>query len=507
MSKVIDGRVIIVGAGPAGLTVAAELALAGVACRVLERRPEPAPRHRLVGLTAGTMAALSLRGCVERFIASGRQVAQLDIASAGTVELGAPTDRFPYLNVMPESEVVEQLTARVVGLGVEVIRGAEVTGLSSDDHGVTVLVRGERREWQERAAYVVGCDGAESAVRDLAGIEFAGQAYGFGALQAEVRLLNPPPGDATIHFGPGIAALSVGWHDGWHRLTCIDSTQPWCERPPTGEELHGLLGRMYGPDTAPGQPRWLGRLRLHERLATRYRQGRVLLAGDAAHLHSPVGGHGINLCLGDGFNLGWKLAAVVRGWAPHGLLDTYEAERRPVAERVIQATDRATALLSPSCADPVGACLAVRDLFGLDTTRPAHATPATAAGPLDGRPVPDAELVQPQGGTLRLRELQRDGRFLLVVLGGDSAPAMHAKAWPDRVRAVVAEAVPSGRLDRLTALLVRPDGYVAWSTRTTRPSVAARLCRAALQRWCGQNPVTATAAAGYAAAGARSAVR
>jgi 2-polyprenyl-6-methoxyphenol hydroxylase-like FAD-dependent oxidoreductase len=435
----------------------------------------------VVGLHGRTMELFELRGQAHRFAAVGRRVSHIELTHGGHVDLAETAGRFPYISLMPQSTAEDILATRALELGVEIIPGAEVVDVCQDDDAVTIGVRGTDQIWQERAAYLVGCDGADSAVRRLAGIAFHGSTYEFGALLADVRLGCPPGHDMVMHLGQSSVLLTIAGADGTHRVAYIDAARAWTAEPPTPAELRAALHDAAGRDLRPDPPTWLGRLRLHKRVVANYRRGRILLAGDAAHLHSPVGGQGITLAVEDAVNLGWKLAAVVGGWAPAWLLDSYDAERRPVAENVVRAADRATQVLTrrPSHRELPG--------WVFSAQRSATEVRYQAGGhPVAGRPVPDVALRLPGGRTVRPHESLHSGQFLLLDLTPDAMALRVAGAWSGRVRALVADAVDPEELDGVTVMIVRPDGYVAWSTRATSRPVQARLCRSALTHWCGQ---------------------
>lgn len=342
MANAPEQSVIVVGAGPTGLALACELAAAGVSCTVLERRLAPSTQSRAMGLYSRTMEVLDLRGHADALVALGRPVSRMVPARGARVDFAELDTRFPYLNVIPQSRTEQVLQQRALDLGVTIERDTEVFGLTQDGSGVTLQVRAGGGEWEESADFVVGCDGAHSVVRELAGIAFRGRTYDIAPILADVRLRKPPPDDVLIVSGGGGVVVSVPYGDGLYRVAVAWRDRPWTREPVTLDELSEVLTGALGFDPGPYEPEWLARFKIHQRIADQYRIGRVLLAGDAAHLHSPLGGQGLNLGIQDAVNLGWKLAAEVQGWAPVGLLDSYEVERRPQAERILRATDRAT---------------------------------------------------------------------------------------------------------------------------------------------------------------------
>jgi 2-polyprenyl-6-methoxyphenol hydroxylase-like FAD-dependent oxidoreductase len=491
-------RVLVVGAGPTGLALAGELALAGVPCRVIERRGWRTKESRAFVLHARTMEQLALRGVAADALAWSRPVSRLRLSTTGTaIEFGRLDSQFPHLTVLPQSVTEDVLEEWARNLGVEIIRQAEVYDLAQDASSVTLKIRGEAGEWEERAAYAIGCDGAHSVVRQLLGIPFEGDTLDFAAVLADVRLRRPPIAEFMAHPGHGGVLVSAPYPDGWYRVAILDRSRPWTSEPVTVEELASTLHRVTGRDLDPYAPRWMARFRLHERLAERYRHGRVLLAGDAAHLHSPLGGQGLNVGIQDAFNLGWKLAATMGGWAQEGLLDTYETERRPVAEEVIRATGRATRVMTLT--SPVLKALRTLVLSRVLRAEPVQRRmremmsgiairyPAGCSedGSLCGRRLPNVRLSLPDGKVRRLYDMMADGRFALLDLGPRGASASVVGGWSDRVRPIAADLLDPEASRGAVALLVRPDGYVAWSTAAQNPGRRAAECRDALIRWCG----------------------
>ncbi|MFI6488643.1 FAD-dependent oxidoreductase [Streptomyces sp. NPDC050564] len=500
-----EQSVIVVGAGPTGLALACELAAGGVSCTVLERRLVPSTQSRAMGLYSRTMEVLDLRGHAYGLVALGRPVSRMVPARGARVDFAELDTRFPYLNVIPQSRTEEVLQQRALDLGVTIERDAEVYGLAQDGSGVTLQVRSGSGEWEESADFVVGCDGAHSVVRELAGIAFRGRTYGIAPILADVRLRKPPPDDVLILSGGGGVMVSVPYGDGLYRIAVARRDRPWTREPVTLEELGEVLTRALGFDPGPHDPEWLARFKIHQRIADQYRLGRVLLAGDAAHLHSPLGGQGLNLGIQDAVNLGWKLAAQVQGWAPVGLLDSYEAERRPQAERILRATDRATRVATT--ASPTVTALrrtamakalsyrrirkvAGESISGLRNGYAAGRGARVPGGGLRGLPVRAgqrvSDLTVPRVGAapVRLYSLMRDGRFVLLDLGEDGGCAAVTEAWGSRVSPVrVGATMPE--LPGVGALLVRPDGYAAWVDGDQDPGGREERMRLALHQWCG----------------------
>lgn len=470
--------VIVVGAGPTGLALACELALAGVRCRVLERRAEEPNITRAFAVHARTLELLDARGLADEVLLHGVRVDSVAPVPGSSLDLGVLGSRYPMIFIAPQSGTERVLRARAERLGVEIVRGAEVLGIRQDDAGVRVEVGGAHPR-TERARYVVGCDGAHSAVRRLIGVDFAGRQYETHILLADVRLAEPPAEAMFARTGTDGAVVSVPFGDGWFRVIAWDRQRdrvPLAE-PVTHSEMRDAFRRIAGSDLGMGQPRWSTRFLSERRQAARYRVGRVFLAGDAAHVHSPLGGQGMNTGIQDAMNLGWKLAAAVHGTAAPWLLDSYEGERHPVGERVLKLTDTFNRLvLGRSKVRNALQALAIRAILRFPRSRLAMAERISGIGigyparsgddhAWAGRRMPDLDCA----GT-RLYEHLRDGRFVLVTrdpLTLDGPPAVRG--------------VRSAALSGPAMVLVRPDGYVAWASdeMLTAPRTSA-----AIAEWC-----------------------
>ncbi|GAA4971630.1 2-polyprenyl-6-methoxyphenol hydroxylase-like FAD-dependent oxidoreductase [Nonomuraea thailandensis] len=472
--------VIVVGAGPTGLMLACELAQAGVRCRLLERRAEQPNITRAFAVHARTLELLDARGLADDLLARGVPVRQVAPAPGATLDLRKLRTRYPMVLIVPQSGTEHLLEARARELGVEIVRGAEVVGLRQDDRRVVVELAGGRTE---TASYAVGCDGAHSTVRGLAGIDFAGKQYQTHILLADVRVTEPPQDALFAEASDEGVVLMVPFGDGWFRAIAWDRLreQVPLDVPLPMEEMRDAFVRIAGTDFGMREQRWSSRFLSERRQAARYRAGRVFLAGDSAHVHSPLGAQGMNTGIGDAMNLGWKLAAVLRGRAPGGLLDSYERERHRVGAQVLTLTDAFNRLVLGRSAirralRNVTLRLALRYgrsrsfLAGRLTGLGIHYPPATRrAHPWTGRRMPDLRCAEG-----RLYELLRDGRPLLV----DATPSGEvARAVGDTVKVARHEdpGVPG-------AVLVRPDGYVAWAAdRGDLPGEA----MAAVAQWCG----------------------
>ncbi len=334
------GRVIVVGAGPTGLALAAELALAGVPCLVLERRSGPRADSRAICLHARTLEVLDLRGQAGSFTEAGLAVPSFPLGPRGAaISFSRLDSDFPYLLDMPQSQVETLLAARATGLGAEIRWSARVTGIEQDAGEVQVTLADGGAE---RAAYLVGCDGIRSLTRQAAGVPFPGAPNPGSVLLADLFLDGLPMTDAYGDLSDRGMLLVFPFRDGSCRVVLYDYARaevPVTE-PVTLDEVRGSLARIAGRDFGPRDMGWSGRYRSESRQAPAYRSGRIFLAGDAAHTHSPAGAQGMNTGLQDAVNLGWKLAAATGGWAPDWLLGTYHAERHPVGAAVLTLAGR-----------------------------------------------------------------------------------------------------------------------------------------------------------------------
>jgi len=462
--------VVVAGAGPAGLMLACELGLAGVRTVVVDPRPEVGTVSAGMAIHGRSLELLAQRGLDDRvgdeiFVWPRTPFAflWLDLESADKADL-----TYAY----PQWRTEQLLEDRARELGVEIRRGHEVTGFAQDADGVTVDVRGEDGLYQVRAAYIAGCDGAHSTVRELAGIGFPASGMSYYGLTGDVRLADGADGGLDVGLHPAGLFGALPLQPDMPRLMTIefDREPPGPEIPVTAGELTASVARVTGKDVDIAEATWLHRYGGANRLADRYRDGRVFLAGDAAHTLFISGTQGLNTGLHDAVNLGWKLAAAVHGWAPSGLLDSYDDERRPVGRLVCDHARAQMALMHP-----LDAISALRDLFGEILTYEeanrylvrmptlvAYPSPDPDAHPLVGTRVPDTELTTPDGVVPLLRTLTV-GRGVLLHLTADGAPVPDVGGWKDRVDVVTARPLP---VLGATTVLVRPDGHVAYADAT-----------------------------------------
>ncbi|OBG34362.1 hypothetical protein A5672_22945 [Mycobacterium alsense] len=466
-----EHAVVIVGAGPTGLMLAGELALARADVAIVERRAgQELIGARAGGLHARTIEVLDQRGIADRFLAQG-EIAQVAGFAQIRLDISDFPTRHPYGLALWQAHIERVLAGWVEELAVPIYRGREVTGVAQDDAGVDVELAGGRFL---RARYVVGCDGGSSTVRKAAGIDFPGWDPTMSYLLAEAEMAFAPgeaPQWGIRHDALGVHSLSAVAEGGPVRMM-VTERHIGPNSEPTLAELREALVAVYGTDYGIHSPAWISRFTDASRQAASYRDGRILLAGDAAHVHHPVGGQGLNTGVQDAVNLGWKLGRVARGTAPDGLLDTYHAERHPVAARVLRNTMAQMALLRPD--DRLKALReCVSELLAGDESRRRFGAMMSGLDiryelgdghPLLGRRMPDLEVVTTHG-PVRVFTLLRDAQPVLLRL---EEPARDIAPWADRVRSVSAKYTGAWELPVLgavtapAAVLIRPDGHVAW---------------------------------------------
>jgi 2-polyprenyl-6-methoxyphenol hydroxylase-like FAD-dependent oxidoreductase len=475
-----EDAVVIAGGGPTGLMLAGELALAGVDVAIVERRvSQELTGSRAGGLHSRTIEVFDQRGIADRFLSEGQKAQVTGFAGIHFDISGFPT-RHPYSLGLWQNHIERILAGWVDELKVPIYRGIEVMGFAQDDTGVDVKLSDGR---SLRADYLVGCDGGRSLVRKAAGIEFPGSDPTTSNLIAEAELAEEPPEWGIRRDALGIHSLGrveyeirdgqIVYKDEGPVRVLVAEQHVGATAEPTLSDLSEALVAVYGTDYGIHSPTSISRFTDATRQAASYRKGRVLIAGDAAHVHPPDGGQGLQTGVQDAVNLGWKLAQVVKGTSPESLLDTYHAERHPVAARVLRNTMAAVALRRE---DERTKALrdTISELLGMDEPRRRFAAMMSGLDihydlgeghPLLGRRMPDLDLVT-ANGPLRVFSLLHDARPVLLNFGKpdgfDIAP------WADRVRVVDAEYVGPWELPALgavtapAAVLIRPDGYVAW---------------------------------------------
>jgi 3-(3-hydroxy-phenyl)propionate hydroxylase len=478
-----EHAVVIAGGGPTGMMLAGELTLAGVDVAIVERRANAELiGSRAGGLHARTIEILDQRGIADRFLAQGKA---MQVASFAQVPLDIsdfPT-RHNYGLALWQKHFERIMAGWIEELAIPIYRGREVTGFTQDDTGVDVELSGSQ---SLRAGYLVGCDGGRSVVRKAAGIPFPGWDATISHLIAEVELAEEPEWGMR-YDAAGMHALSR-IEDG--ALVRVFITERHLGRigEPTLQDLSEALIVVYGTDYGVHSPIWISRFTDAARHAAAYRDRRILLAGDAAHVHYPAGGQGLNLGVQDAVNLGWKLAQVVKGTSPQCLLDTYQAERRPVAARVLRNTLAQVALRRPDDRSKA-AQEVVADLLQMDEPRKRYAAMMSGLDirydfgeghPLLGRRMPDLDLVT-ANGPVRLFTLLHAARPVLFNLA--ETGRFEITPWADRVQRIDARCAGTWELPAIgavtppAAVLVRPDGYVAWAGDPTQESLAGVLTR------------------------------
>ena len=473
-----EPAVVIAGAGPTGLMLAGELAVAGVEVALMERRPDQyLPGSRAGGLQSRTIEVLDQRGIADRFLAEG-QIAQVAGFGGTRLDISDFPTRHPYGLGLWQRHIERILAGWVAELGVKIQYGTEIAGLTQEDTGIDVALSGGQRV---RALFLVGCDGGRSLVRKAAGIEFPGWDATTSAVLAEVEMTEEP--ELGVRRTPsGTHALGkvdyevtdgeVVYKPGGTVGVMLTESQIGTSEP-TLEDLREGLIAVYGTDYGIHNPTWITRFTDVTRQAAEYRKGRVLLAGDAAHVHSPIGGQGLNTGVQDAVNLGWKLAQVVKGASDNRLLDSYHRERHPVGYRVLRTTMAQVALArvderTEALRDSVAELLSIdepRRRFGAMMSGLDIHYDLGHGHPLLGRRMPDLDLAT-ANGPLRVYSLLHEARPVLLDLGG--AGTVDITPWADKVQLVHAsydgpwELPAIGTVTAPSAVVVRPDGYVAW---------------------------------------------
>ena len=465
-ARVIEHAVVIAGGGPTGMMLAGELALAGVDVAIVERRvSQELAGSRAGGLHSRTIEVLDQRGIADRFLSEGKQHKALQFHFP--LDMSDSPTRHNYVLGLWQNHIERILAGWVSELAVRIYRGCEVTGFVQDEAGVDVELSDGN---SLRAEYLIGCDGGRSVIRKAAGIEFPGWDATMSWLIAEVATIEEPAwGSREDAVGTqAIAKLE----DGRARMVLTERHVRGASEP-TLRDVSEALMAAYGTDYGIHSPTWISRFTDMTRQAATYRERRVMVAGDAAHVHPPMGGQGLNIGVQDAVNLGWKLAQVVKGTSPESLLDTYHAERHPVGARVLRNT-MAQAAIRRSDDRTKALREYVSQTFGMDEPRRRWAAEISGLDvrydlgeghPLLGRRMPDLDL-RTADGPVRVFRLLHDARPVLLNLG--ERDGFDITPWADRVQFVAAkyegewELPAIGKVTAPAAVLVRPDGYVAW---------------------------------------------
>ncbi|MFL5481770.1 MAG: FAD-dependent monooxygenase [Gemmatimonadaceae bacterium] len=482
-----EHEVVIAGGGPTGLMLAAELKLAGVDAAIVERRVnQELAGSRAGGLHSRTIEVFDMRGIAERFLSQG-QTAQIVGFGMNRIDMSDFPSRHPYGLALFQNRIERILADWVEELGVLIYRGRHVTGFTQDDTGVNVAISDGN---SLRAHYLVGCDGGRSVVRKTAGIDFTGSDATTSWIIAEVEWREEP---AWGFQDSPTGGHAIGKGDAGHARMVLSDREVQ-SGDPTLRDLSDALIDVYGTDFGVHSPIWLSRFTDMTRQAVAYRDRRVLLAGDAAHIHPPIGGQGLNIGVQDAVNLGWKLAQAVKRISPDTLLDSYHAERHPVAARVLKSTMAQTTLRrSDDRAKALNGYVA--EFLSMDEPRKRMAAEMSGLGvhydfgdghPLLGRRMPDLDLIT-GGGSRRVVTLLHDARP--VVINFAEPGSVDITGWSDRVQLVDArydgkwELPAIGPVAAPTAVLIRPDGYVAWVGDRTQAGLVD-----ALSTWFGKSP-------------------
>ncbi|UUU41453.1 FAD-dependent oxidoreductase [Streptomyces sp. NBC_00162] len=488
--------VVVVGAGPTGLLLAGDLAAAGLSVTLVERRPRTAANlTRAFAVHARTLELLDARGLADALLSTGRRIDRVRPFGGMALSLQRLSTRYPFVLITPQYETEKLLERRALSTGVDIRYDCELIGLSQDRDTVTLDLRtangtstGTRTTLHARHA--IGADGVRSTVRTALGLPFPGQAVVRSMILADVRLTRPPEDLLAVNGNADAFGFLVPFGDGWYRAIGWHRDGRAQDTDPVGlDELRAILHTALGTDHGMHDPRWISRFHSDERQVPHYRSGRVFLAGDAAHVHSPAGGLGMNTGLQDAANLSWKLAAVLHGRTPdpEALLDSYHRERHPVGRLVLRisgAVVRAVMATGPVRRTARGLGAAVLPRIGPARDRAlglvsgigiSYPPPPGTRRPA-GRRAPDLAL-EPGPHGQRLYEALRSGGFVLVTPPGRAtppgAPLTHVH-WRTGRRTTRSARAGAARTARTACVLVRPDGYVAWSaTRATDAELTA----------------------------------
>ncbi|WP_163857162.1 monooxygenase [Paenibacillus elgii] len=502
----MDYEVIVVGGGPVGMMLAGELALAGVKVCLLERLKETMPYSRALNLHPRSLELFDLRGLKTKLVSIGKLLPIGHYAALDTkLDFSLFDSSSNYTLYIPQHDTEKVLEAWAQSLGVEIRRETEAVSVRQDAQGVEVTAVGPKGEAVLTAAYVVGADGAGSLVRKQAGIPFEGTDATLTAMLGDVVLAYPPETKVLTHFNEHGLVMILPVTDRLHRIVMIDPTRMKVpkEEPVTLEELRSGLARILGSDLGISEPYWLSRFGNATRQAKRYREGRIFLAGDAAHIHFPAGGQGLNVGLQEAVNLGWKLAAELKGRAPDWLLDSYHAERFPVNTALLRNTQAQTLLMGLEFSPRM---IELRSLLS-DLLRIPEANKEVAARigafairyapdeealphALNGRRFTELKLRLDSGAVLDAYELFHSGCFVLLHLASDNR-LNDVVPWEEYGHIRVVRASIAGKAaewDDVHTALIRPDGYMAWAVPRSEPQPLEAVKRG-IARWCESRPM------------------
>jgi 2-polyprenyl-6-methoxyphenol hydroxylase-like FAD-dependent oxidoreductase len=462
------GQVVIAGAGPVGLWLASELRLAGVDTVVVERLTERSPHQKALGMHPRTIEVLAMRGMAKQFLAEGIPLPSWHFGMlASQLDFQVLDTPYPFMLAYPQVRTEALFEQRALELGVRIVRGHSITGLTQHDDSVTVDIDGPDGPCTMSAQFVVGCDGPGSTVRKAAGIDFPGTSATVYGFSGDVTLDNPPARMGVNQVNTNGTLIIAPLPGGHFRVSGYDPANQDPSVTMTMAELRAAATRIAGTDFGMHDPIWLTKFGNATRVAATYRAGRVLVAGDAAHMSFPAGGVGLNVGVQDAMNLGWKLAAEVQGRAPAGLLDSYHDERHPVGESLAEYTLAQTALITTSspeglalrsvlsdaiAAQPAFALALANKLSALDVRYP---SPDPAAHPLVGTRVVDRDGTQ--------FDWLHSGRPILLNLSGGQLARSSELGIETHLGAL---ANPDPAWSGAGAAIIRPDGYVWWATET-----------------------------------------
>nr|WP_144414323.1 monooxygenase [Bacillus atrophaeus] len=491
----MDYQTVIIGGGPVGFMLASELALAGVKTCVIERLEQPVPHSRALTLHPRTLELLEMRGLLNRFAPQGKKISSGHFSMLDTrLDFSGLDTSTNYTLLLPQAMTGQLLEEYARGLGVDIFRGAEALAVTQNGEMAQTIVREHDGTVRTlRSLFVAGADGAGSIVRKQAGIEFIGTDSTVTAALGDVKLLSPPASGVLSLCTKQGGAMIVPLSPKLYRVVVVSPYRAQTPKdvPVTEEELKTDLMRICGTDFGLTDSVWTSRFGNAARQAKQYRNGRVFLAGDAAHIHFPAGGQGLNVGLQDAMNLGWKLAADINGSAPSWLLDSYHAERHPVAEDLLSNTEVQTRLLDftpaglhlrsmmsnilsfPEVNQYIAGQISALDVYyKADQKMPAHV--------LNGTRLSNVELVLPDGKSEQLYNFLRSGKYVLLSLRQEAGHESRSDLF-QTVFASFAE--PREQWCGVHTALIRPDGHVAWAVDASDPDCSA-VIQAGISRWC-----------------------